>query len=187
MLLLICCLWDLSFFLEPSSFFGTELRLQYLLAFCTPLHLFLSKLVWMFFLYLHFFLCFCLLFLIQQHSYGSTNSTFRKIDLLYSAFSFCIAIQFSIEWFTAFYLMPQEKNLKAGYLESANLKTLFKDSTTNQTIHKIWFAHLIKSFFLLWSQLIQHRKEKWKGLFACLIGSQTFKHVFRGVILKPSC
>lgn len=37
-----------------------------------------------------FLLIFCLLFWIQQHSHGSTNSTFRKIDLLYSAFSFCI-------------------------------------------------------------------------------------------------
>lgn len=105
---------------------------------------------------------FCFLFiflsivLIQQHSHGSTNSTFRKIDLLYSAFGFYIVIQFSIEWFTAFYWCLEY--LKAGYLESANLKTLFKDSVTYQTVHKIWS---LKSFFQTTS------KRGWEGLFTC--------------------
>lgn len=62
------------------------------------------------------FIYFCLLFWIQQHSHGSTNSTFRKIDLLYSAFSFSIEIHSVL-------LMP-------GKSQGRN------NSTSHRSIHK---------------------------------------------------
>lgn len=45
-----------------------------------------------------FFVIFRVSVLIQQHSYGSTNSTFRKIGLLYSAFSFCMKEFTAFHW-----------------------------------------------------------------------------------------
>lgn len=139
-----------------------------------------------------FFVCFYLFFLycfrFQQHSHGSTNSTFRKIDLLYSAFSFCIVIQFSIEWFTAFYWCSE--HLKAGFLESANLKTLFKDRKTYQIIHNIWSIQWKASPWLFWTHTAS--KMGWKGCFAWSIGLQTpsrerFSRESFWVLTVPQC
>lgn len=91
-----------------------------------------------------FFFC-PFLFLIQQHSCGRTNSTFRKRKWISCAehFTSCEGEQFIIEHFTAFSYGLE--NPKAEYLESANLKhNIFTTNHCNNSNHPYYLMHALK-------------------------------------------